>query len=141
MIDWTKPLRTTHIPPRPVHVLRNIEGDAVAFQIEGSGLLFCCCDDEGWVYEPVKGEVFRLRNVAPKPVRQEAWVNLYGNGIATLQSSRTNADKVADHQERVECRHIVWNSDGSPVESDDLTEAEVELEIAKAERDMWKAKT
>ena len=134
MIDFTKPIETTETPPRPVMVLYALGNDTpFGFVLtDGSNLMFSMNDPDA----P------RLRNFAPeppKPVRHEAWVNLYGNGIATLQSSRTNADKVADHQERVECRHIVWNSDGSPVESDDLTEAEVELEIAKAERDMWKA--
>ena len=136
-IDWTKPVETTETPPRPVRVLAtDLAGlyPVIGIIRDSSG------SDFNWrfTYEGrttttrrlVEGDI-ALRNVAPKPVLHEAWIALYDNGYRTVVSTQKGPFSV--EVAAVEVRRIVWNSDGSPVESSDLSEDEIELEFVKAE--------
>jgi len=51
----------------------------------------------------------------PEPVLREAWVSLYEDGCCYANLQEVNASGNG----RVECRHIVWMSDGSPVPGED----------------------
>jgi hypothetical protein len=137
-IDWTQPVETDETPPRPVRVLcTDLDNDR--------GPVIAALYDPAHGCEAVHSFLgsgdhvlgrFAIRNVAPKPVVEmfERWVNLYPNGSSgVIHSRKEDADNTTRGGRRIDCRRIVWNSDGSPVEDDLLAEY-------KADRDHWKAK-
>lgn len=97
-IDWTKPVETDEENPRPVRI---------AFDSDGVPWFGVAGDDD-------RIPLYRIRNVVPKPVSYSTWVNLYADGFANAWPTKFDADEGA-LSNRVECRRIVWNSDGSPV--------------------------
>lgn len=117
-IDWTKPVETTEDPPRPVRVLADdahgawpivgmIDGLIVRITVEGKSSNGCFC----------------IRNVAPKPVLREIWVNCYDP--RHFEPGVHPTKELADHYSRTgreACIRLAWNSDGSPVESELLPE-------------------
>ena len=139
MIDWTKPVETDEDPPRPVRVLFTDSGLAYATEVDG--ILWHLDINGNPRCHDTDGRPITLRNVPAKPVRHEAWVNLYGNGAMTKHHDKADAELFGVEPGRVECRHLVWNSDGSPVTShlqnavDQPTDRVVEI---AAERDAWK---
>ena len=146
MIDWTKPLETTEDPPRPVRVLAIDIQDA--YKDHPVAAYFPMVDNRGGYVAWYRldgtsgGSGIRLRNVAPKPVRHEAWVNLYVDGVVGAHRYKEMADKHATNgygeidPDRVECRRIVWHSDGSP--ADDTVSRE-EYDRVCAEQDTLKS--
>ncbi len=114
-IDWSKEIETDEDNPRPVRVLAT-DGPS-----PGHPVVVICADAvrsfslEG---KPWSGGNIRLRNVKPKPVLHERWVNLYDGGWMKSHTTKQGADKAASVT-RVECRRIAWMSDGSPVPGDD----------------------
>lgn len=70
-----------------------------------------------------------VRNAPEKPelVQYERWVNLYPDGrVSDYYLTRAGADKNATSH-RLYPHRIVWNSDGSPVDEQRLTDAEREV--------------
>lgn len=134
MIDWTKPVETVEDPPRPVRVLATDlpPPRTVALAIEGASPPVHAIQAD---YTVVNG--FQLRNVPAKPVLHERWVNLYDTYSGSLYCSEKRANSEAG-KDRVECRRIVWNSDGSPVERD--YDDAMEITALRKERDDWKAR-
>ena len=123
MIDYTKPVEAfdpedESLPPCPVRILCT---DAPNSRHPVVAVLDQCTFAQHFTLDGVSNrENRRLRNVPaepPKPVRHEAWVNLYSDGPICEYKNREAADRRAGER-RVECRHIVWNSDGSPVEGE-----------------------
>lgn len=112
MIDWDSPhgVEADETPPRPVRVLFDKNNTPCGFLLDGRFY---------GIYGTPEGH--GLRNVAPKPVRHEAWVNLYASGVSGSHSTRKASDELSSKgwHPFVECRHIVWNSDGSPVSGAD----------------------
>ena len=143
-LDWSKEIETTEDPPRPARVLAT-DGPCAKFPVIAviGNAFHREFSVDGRQDEAAHVIPLRLRNVAPKPVRHEAWINLYSdrNIKGTVQNTEREADDIA-REGRVECRRIVWNSDGSPVDDDprgDVVDVEV-LEKVEADRDRWKSK-
>lgn len=146
-IRWDLPVETTETPPRPVRVLATDLAHTlrIAVAIEGMGTQVYPCREDG----AVCGTFLSLRNVPAKPVRHEAWVNLYSCGlIGSLYANSKDADAAAAaYPDRVECRRIAWNSDGSPVEGDRIAEYKADRDWLSqkysemiTDRDHWRAK-
>lgn len=118
-LDWTKPIESDEAEPRPVRVL--------ASDFKSKGFPYMCAvdygDHEEYALFSAEGLdtlcVMRLRNIKPKPVLREAWLNLYSDPKIhpTMQTTKRGADDVA-REGRVECRRIAWMSDGSPVDQE-----------------------
>lgn len=142
-IDWTKDVEGEFGDTRRrLYPLKNDLGDVVAV------------DDLTRVWRLDSPDCPRVRNVAPKPVRHEVWVNLYRDGSART-AGRTEKDAIHvnaqmyGHMQDDGCidrRRIVWHSDGSPVLDEDqqkivllLSSKTVEVESLKQERDELKA--
>lgn len=105
-IDWTKPVEGEFGDTRRrLYPLMDALGDVIAV------------DDLSRVWRLDSPDCPRLRNVAPKPVRHEAWINLYADGQACAWGLLEDATTAA-RADRVECLRIVWHSDGSPVAED-----------------------
>lgn len=78
---------------------------------------------------------------APKPVCYEAWVNLYADGVTGAPCASLEEAEAMANPGRVECRKIVWNSGGSPVDANPVGYvAEAHVREIAADRDDWKAK-
>jgi hypothetical protein len=138
-IDWTQPVETTEDPPRPVRVLFDKDGRPEAVRID--------CILFGLTENTIRlgGKLVTLRNVAPpkpEPVLMEGWLNLYSdqNIKPTMQDTKREADDIA-REGRVECRHVTWMSNGSPVPASPQQFDQMR-EMAKLiqERDGWRAK-
>ena len=117
-IDFTQPVETTATPPRPVMVLFDKDGKPVACEIDG--VLFRCVHIPEYGFRAERGMVsYVLRNVASKPVLHEVWVAMRGTGGLNAYGTKREAVAYQDMCQFgtvVEIRHIVWNSDGSPVD-------------------------
>jgi hypothetical protein len=149
--DWTKPLETDEAEPKPVRVLASdFKGHRCPYMCAidcGDFETYSLFDANGWSND----HSVRLRNIKPKPVLREAWLNLYSDPKIhpTMQTTKRGADDVA-REGRVECRRIAWMSDGSPVDQEhhdslewDELRSEVEamrevVDAAKAWRDWYK---
>jgi hypothetical protein len=73
MIDWTKPVETDDHNHLPVEIL--FDKDKVPRYVEINGAPYHLDTDEAvcWSYS----SVLMLRNVRPKKVKREGWVNVY----------------------------------------------------------------
>ena len=135
-IDWTKPVETDEETPRQVKVLFDRDGRPDAARIDDNAsspnLNLFALQHVGSTVHATRGMYsIPLRNVAPKPVRLEAFANLYPNGVVTLHFSEDDAE-LCNHNGTAETRRIVWHSDGSPV---DDTVSKEEYDRVCAERD------
>jgi hypothetical protein len=114
MIDWTKPVETDEENPRPVRVL--------ATDFKAKGFPYMCAVDygdyenhgifsaEGWDTQ----RVMRLRNVRPKKVKREGWVNVckYSHPITGYHAENiycTKEEAVKRHSSyTIDTIHIEW---------------------------------
>lgn len=132
MIDWTK----------PVICASGMDADPL---FDGQGRVQACRIGSV-VYAPPAFEKLGLRNAPAKPVRHEARLALYDNVYRTVVSTQKGPFSV--EAPAVEVRHIVWNSDGSPVEEEkriDEYKADRDFLSQKyqdmiADRDQWRSK-
>ena len=140
-IDWTQPIETTETPPRPVRVLAtDLPGDNPVAVFDGFAIRRYMADGTRFSEGPL------LRNTPPpkpepEPVLREGWVNLYEDG--DCDGPWPNKGTAEDMQGEgvnapfVECRNIVWMSDGSPVPGEDAEV--VALSLMAKERDSLRA--
>lgn len=79
-INWTKPVETDEENPRPVRVLFNKEGDLEGCRVDGGEFDFYTITrnhQHGVWYADHGTETIPLRNVRPKKVKREGWVNVF----------------------------------------------------------------
>lgn len=78
MIDWTKPVETDEEDPRPVRVLCTDRPMSFSVVVMLDTGLVCAGnhDSTAFIFLGGAGTV-HLRNVRPKPVKREGWVNMY----------------------------------------------------------------
>lgn len=81
-IDWTKPVETDEENPRPVTILFDKDGRPDAARIDNNASspslnLFALQHVGSTAYATRGMYSIPLRNVAPKTVKREAWINVY----------------------------------------------------------------
>jgi hypothetical protein len=112
-IDWTKPVETDEENPRPVRVL--------ATDFKAKGFPYMCAVDygdyenhglfsaEGWDTQ----RVMRLRNVLPKKVKREGWINVYQKGYGSIYPTKEIAMEVRGRRNppAIDTIRIEWDED------------------------------